>query len=94
MASVDKNQILDVLSKVQEPELHKDLVSLNMIQDIQIKGETVQFRIVLTTPPKRLSRIHFTGPGGSGGGKKGFAVEVLVIKFLPCHELNALVINV
>jgi ATP-binding protein involved in chromosome partitioning len=41
---------LTALSKVQEPELHRDLVSLNMIQDIQIKGDTVSFAIVLTTP--------------------------------------------
>ena len=50
MASIEKKQILEALSKVQEPELHKDLVTLNMIQDIQINGESVSFRIVLTTP--------------------------------------------
>ncbi len=50
MAGIEKKQILEVLSKVQEPELHKDLVTLNMIQDIQIDGEAVRFRIVLTTP--------------------------------------------
>jgi ATP-binding protein involved in chromosome partitioning len=50
MASIEKKQILEALSKVQEPELHKDLVTLNMIQDIQIDGESVSFRIVLTTP--------------------------------------------
>ncbi|RPI27443.1 MAG: DUF59 domain-containing protein, partial [Chloroflexota bacterium] len=29
------------LSKVQEPELHKDLVTLNMIQDLKIAGDKV-----------------------------------------------------
>jgi len=48
--SISIEEILSALSKVQEPELHKDLVSLNMIQDIQIEGSTVSFRIVLTTP--------------------------------------------
>lgn len=42
--------ILAALSKVQEPELHKDLVTLNMIQDLDIKGDTVNFTILLTTP--------------------------------------------
>jgi ATP-binding protein involved in chromosome partitioning len=42
--------ILAALSKVQEPELHKDLVTLNMIRDLEIKGGTVNFTIVLTTP--------------------------------------------
>ncbi len=38
------------LGKVQEPELHKDLVSLNMIRDLSIQKTTVSFTIVLTTP--------------------------------------------
>ncbi len=45
-----REDILAALSKVQEPELHKDLVSLNMIRDLEIKGERVSFTIMLTTP--------------------------------------------
>lgn len=47
---VSKEMVLNALGKVQEPELHKDLVSLNMIQDLQIEGHLVKFRLVLTTP--------------------------------------------
>ena len=42
--------ILKALSNVQEPDLGKDLVSLNMIQDLSINGNKVAFTIVLTTP--------------------------------------------
>lgn len=42
--------ILAALSKVNDPELHKDLVTLNMIKDISINGSEVKFTIVLTTP--------------------------------------------
>jgi ATP-binding protein involved in chromosome partitioning len=42
--------VLAALSKVQEPELHRDLVSLNMVRDIQVTGSTVSFTVVLTTP--------------------------------------------
>lgn len=42
--------ILTALSTVQEPELHKDLVTLNMIRNIEIEGDVVRFAIVLTTP--------------------------------------------
>lgn len=45
-----KEQILDALRNVQEPDLGKDLVTLNMIQDIEINGNDVSFTIVLTTP--------------------------------------------
>jgi len=47
---VTQELVLAALSKVQEPELHKDLVTLNMIRDIQINGERISFTIFLTTP--------------------------------------------
>ena len=42
--------ILKALSNVQEPDLGKDLVTLNMVKDVQISGNDVSFTIVLTTP--------------------------------------------
>ncbi len=42
--------VMTALSKVEEPELHKDLITLNMIQDLKIEGGKVSFEIVLTTP--------------------------------------------
>lgn len=54
-----EQQVLHALSQVQEPELHRDLVSLNMIKDIKICGDAVSFTIVLTTPACPLrSRIE------------------------------------
>lgn len=45
-----EQDILKALSQVQEPDLGKDLVSLNMIKDIVINGDKVSFTVVLTTP--------------------------------------------
>jgi ATP-binding protein involved in chromosome partitioning len=45
-----KEKILEALSNVQEPDLGKDLVTLNMVKDIEINGNDVSFTIVLTTP--------------------------------------------
>ena len=42
--------ILQALSNVQEPDLGKDLVTLNMVKDVMISGNVVGFTIVLTTP--------------------------------------------
>lgn len=42
--------ILKALSNVQEPDLGKDLVTLNMVKDIIIDGNNVSFTVVLTTP--------------------------------------------
>jgi ATP-binding protein involved in chromosome partitioning len=45
-----EQDILKALSNVQEPDLGKDLVTLNMVKDIAIEGNKVSFTIVLTTP--------------------------------------------
>ena len=45
-----KEDILKALSNVQEPDLGKDLVTLNMVKDIEIEGNYVSFTVVLTTP--------------------------------------------
>src|ERR1700761_491752 len=50
MSSITREQVLSALSNVEEPDLKKDLVTLNMVQDIQISGQRVSFSVVLTTP--------------------------------------------
>jgi ATP-binding protein involved in chromosome partitioning len=47
---MEQAAILKALSNVQEPDLGKDLVTLNMIKDLQIDGNKVSFTIELTTP--------------------------------------------
>jgi len=47
---LDVNTVLEVLRPVQDPELQKSLVELNMIRNIQIQGGEVSFTLVLTTP--------------------------------------------
>lgn len=45
-----EEKIREALGHVMDPDLGKDLVSLNMIQDIAIDGKRVSFKLVLTTP--------------------------------------------
>src|SRR5947207_1329098 len=45
-----REDVLRALRTVQDPDLHRDLVSLGMIQDLKIDGDRVSFSIVLTTP--------------------------------------------
>jgi ATP-binding protein involved in chromosome partitioning len=45
-----KEQVLQALSNVEEPDLKKDLVTLNMIEDIHIDGNKISFSVILTTP--------------------------------------------
>ncbi|NEP85863.1 MAG: Mrp/NBP35 family ATP-binding protein [Okeania sp. SIO2C2] len=46
----DTQSILDVLRPVQDPELQKSLVELNMIRNIKVIDGQVKFTLVLTTP--------------------------------------------
>jgi ATP-binding protein involved in chromosome partitioning len=50
MSTITKEQVLQALSNVEEPDLKKDLVTLNMIQDIHIEGNNLSFSVILTTP--------------------------------------------
>jgi ATP-binding protein involved in chromosome partitioning len=45
-----QSQIMQQLGTVQEPELNRDLVTLNMIRDLKVEDGTASFTIVLTTP--------------------------------------------
>jgi ATP-binding protein involved in chromosome partitioning len=47
---ITKEAVLAELGKVQEPELHQDLVTLNMIRNLEIEGDKVTFTVMLTTP--------------------------------------------
>jgi ATP-binding protein involved in chromosome partitioning len=47
---ITKEQILHALGHVEEPDLKKDLVTLNMIENIEILPNKIKFDVVLTTP--------------------------------------------
>jgi ATP-binding protein involved in chromosome partitioning len=47
---VSKESVLSALAAVQDPDLHRDIVSLGFVQDLAIDGGNVSLRIVLTTP--------------------------------------------
>ena len=54
---ITKEQVLQALGNVEEPDLKKDLVTLNMIQDIYIDGNNVSFSVILTTPACPLKAL-------------------------------------
>ncbi len=48
--SPSREDVLHALESVQDPELHRDLVSLGMVADVEIEGSRVSFTVTLTTP--------------------------------------------
>jgi len=49
MTSQKRDDVLKALGGVQDPDLHRDLVSLGMIEDLAVSDGTVAFTLVLTT---------------------------------------------
>jgi len=47
---ITKDQVLNALRNVQDPDLHKDVVTRGMIEDIRIEDNRIDFKLVLTTP--------------------------------------------
>ncbi|NJK58184.1 MAG: Mrp/NBP35 family ATP-binding protein [Pleurocapsa sp. SU_5_0] len=47
---LDSKSVLEILRPVQDPELQKSLVELNMIRNVVVEGGKVSFTLVLTTP--------------------------------------------
>lgn len=45
-----EQQVMASLATVQDPDLHKDLVSLGFIENLKISGKDVSFSVILTTP--------------------------------------------
>lgn len=54
---ITKEAVLHALSHVEEPDLGKDLVTLNMVQDIEVDGKNISFTVELTTPACPLKEV-------------------------------------
>jgi ATP-binding protein involved in chromosome partitioning len=50
MASFSEEQILKALSVVNDPDLHRDIVTLGFVKNLKINGSDVKFDLQLTTP--------------------------------------------
>ena len=50
MFKIDREAILEALKVIKDPDLRRDIVSLNFVRDIEINDGEVAFRLVLTTP--------------------------------------------
>ena len=48
--AISKDDVLNALRHVDDPDIKKDLVTLNMIEDVTVDGNKVSFTVRLTTP--------------------------------------------
>jgi ATP-binding protein involved in chromosome partitioning len=73
MPSLTQDAVIDVLRTVQEPELGRDLISLDMVKNLVIDGTALSMTIELTTPAcplkdeiERNTRAALIGIGATG----------------------------
>ncbi len=50
MSVITEQAVLDALRAIKDPDLHRDIVSLNFVKDLKVNGGAVSFTIELTTP--------------------------------------------
>ncbi len=50
MAAITEQQVREMLRSVQDPELKKDLITLNMVKGVAIDGPKIRIHVELTTP--------------------------------------------
>ena len=72
---ITREQVIEALRNVIEPDLKKDLITLNMVDNIEVDGKNVRFDVILTTaacPLKALIQqacvnaiIHFVDEGAN-----------------------------
>lgn len=55
--AINREEVLKALSTVNDPDLRKDLVTLNMIQNVRVKENAISFTVVLTTPACPLKEL-------------------------------------
>src|SRR3989440_10256216 len=51
------DQVIAALRTVKDPELFKDIVTLNMVKDVQVNGDDVAVTVELTTPACPLKEV-------------------------------------
>ena len=54
---LDREQVMQALRTVKDPELYKDIVTLNMVKDVRVDGGHVHVNVELTTPACPLKDV-------------------------------------
>ena len=76
--NITEEQVLEALSNVMDPDLGKDLVTLNMIDKVKVDGKNISFEIVLTTPACPLKEVMRKDANQALKAKLGDDISVIV----------------
>ncbi len=68
---VTEQAVLAALGTIQDPDLHRDIVSLGFVKDLEITGGKVRFTIELTTPACPVRKQMEEGARQAVAGLRG-----------------------
>ena len=86
---ITKEQVLDALKSVMDPDLNRDVVSLGFIKELQIEGGRVSFIMELTTPACPLKEQLKTSVEQAVRGIAGVSeVQVEVTSKVSTHRIQ------
>ncbi|MBF0311485.1 MAG: iron-sulfur cluster carrier protein ApbC [Magnetococcales bacterium] len=95
MATVTREQVLQALRQVIDPDLHRDIVSLGFVKEVTIQGGDVAFKVELTTPAcpvkEKLKQSCYTVVSALPGVER-VAVEMTAqVKAARPHDQQSLI---
>ncbi len=76
---ITEKQVLEALSNVMDPDLHKDIVSLGMVSEIKLDGGKIAFKLTLTTPACPLKEKIEADCKAALEAKSGLSAEEITI---------------
>ncbi|HLF33916.1 MAG TPA: Mrp/NBP35 family ATP-binding protein [Cyclobacteriaceae bacterium] len=74
--TIRKEDVLKALSGVIDPDFRQDIVTLGMVQDLEISGNKVKFSVVLTTPACPLKEMLHRGCIDALESEFGAAIDI------------------
>ena len=91
--TVSSKDVLNALSEVNDPNLKKDLVSLNMIRDVHVDGLQISFTVVLTTPACPLKElIRKDCLEAVGSIQDGLEIDINITSDVTSNRKNAILL--
>jgi ATP-binding protein involved in chromosome partitioning len=81
---LSSQQLHDALRTVKDPDLHKDIVALNMVKDAHMKGDDAHVHVELTTPAcpmKDQIRADIERAVRAKGKEAGAAINAVNVEF-------------
>ena len=67
---ISPQDVLNALKAVEDPDLHRDIVSLGFVKDLEVGDNRVSFTIQLTTPVRSGPAFRKTSIGHTGQRKR------------------------